>query len=71
MTLHLQSLKNEDLKQVLLQRSRNLHFPLSDAIIEFLTETFQSNKALHMALNALVLRSHQQTPTLYRLSLKL
>lgn len=60
-SMHLKNLKAEELKEVVLQRAKNLHFPLSDTMIEFVVDTFPTSKAVHMALEALVLRSHQRS----------
>ncbi|MFN0065055.1 MAG: chromosomal replication initiator protein DnaA [Chlamydiales bacterium] len=55
----LQMLNSEEMRTVLLDRSKKMEFPLANEIIEFLLETFSNNtKTLLRALEALVLRSH-------------
>lgn len=55
----LQSLGNEEMKEVLIKRAAHLNFSLPQEVQEFLLETFASNtKSLIRALEALVLRTH-------------
>lgn len=57
--LHLEELKKEETKQLLLNRADALQFPLQDKVIDYLLTTFTSStKALNQALEALVLRTH-------------
>ncbi len=57
--LPLDSLKGEEMGQLLERKSRALQFPLHPKAIAFLMETFASGtKSLHRALQALMLRSH-------------
>lgn len=59
--VHLEKLKNDDLKQVLQKRCEGLHFPLSQEVADFLLEAFPSSISLHRALEALILRCHLET----------
>ncbi len=55
----LQMLEKEKLKEVLLQKSQKVDFPLSESIFNFLLDTFSGSlKALIRAFEALVLRTH-------------
>jgi chromosomal replication initiator protein len=57
--LPISTVKQEEMEQILALKMQALHFPLPDAISQFLIETFTSNpKALMRALQALVLRLH-------------
>lgn len=58
-TVQLESLNNDELFQMVLNRCRALKFPLNREIIEFLITSFSQNtKSLHRAFEALILRSH-------------
>lgn len=70
-TLHLEKLTREELKDVLHRRCEHLHFPLSENVQHLLLETFKTSHSLHRALEALILRVHllenatyQRQPTL-------
>lgn len=55
----LQTPNKESLQKILLQKAEKVNFPLENAVIDFLLETFGSNtKMLMRALDALVLRTH-------------
>lgn len=57
--LPLQPLASEEMKTMLRLRCTTLDFPLSEAVIDFLVHHFTSNaKAVHRALEALILRAH-------------
>jgi chromosomal replication initiator protein len=56
--IHFETLKGEELKQMLLKRCAALNFPLSNEVVNFLTQAFPSSKSLNRALEALILRSH-------------
>jgi chromosomal replication initiator protein len=56
--IHLEKLSGKDLAQVLQKRCEGLHFPLTEDVCEYLIQTFPTNKSLHRALEALVLRCH-------------
>ena len=57
-SLHLEKLSSQDMKQVLQKRCERLNFPLSKEVSEFLLDTFISARSLHLALEAMVLRCH-------------
>lgn len=59
--VHFEKLNAADLKQVLIKRCINFHFPLSDEVVDFLAEAFPSSKAINRALEALVLRCHLES----------
>lgn len=66
-TFHLKKLSLEEMKQVIIWRSQDLDLALSEEQIQFLLETFASNpKSLHVALNALNLRSHLDEKSLHK-----
>ena len=57
--LPLDSLKGEEIGQLLEKKTKALHFPLHPKALAFLMETFVSGtKSLQQALQALMLRSH-------------
>src|SRR5262249_21906370 len=57
--LPLDSLKGQEMGDLIEKKSRALQFPLNPKAIAFLMETFASGtKSLHKALQALMLRSH-------------
>lgn len=52
-------LDEASMRKVLLQKSKKVHFPLSEEVIEFLIDTFKGNlKNLVRAFDALILRTH-------------
>src|SRR6267154_1330658 len=53
--IHFEKLKSEELKEMLLKRCTSLNFRLSDEVINFLVQIFQSSKSLNRALEALIL----------------
>jgi chromosomal replication initiator protein len=58
LVLPIHKLEKEYLLEMLKSRSKSLSFPVSDAVLKFLVETFSSSiKALQKSLDALVLRS--------------
>ncbi len=58
-TLPLQSMQEDQMKDLLLSKLRAHQFPLSEKVIQFLLQTFRSDPAsLMTALEALILRSH-------------
>lgn len=64
--IHLQKLKNQEGRQMLLKRCESLHFPLDNEVIDFLVHTFKSSQSLNRALEALVLRSHLAEDARYK-----
>jgi chromosomal replication initiator protein len=56
--IHFTELMKEELKQMVVNRSASLNFPLSNEIIDFLIQLFPSSKSVNRALEALILRSH-------------
>lgn len=62
--LPLDALKREEMAQLLEIKTRALQFPLHAKVMAFLIETFASGtKALHRALQALLLRAHLGSQT--------
>jgi chromosomal replication initiator protein len=60
-TIPLEKLSPDELRQVIENRCHALDFPLEKPVIDFLLKTFHANvKSLHRALEALVLRSHMR-----------
>jgi len=59
LSLHLEKLSQEELKQVLRQRCKIMDFPLQESVFSFLLEHFGNNqKNMLRALDALILREH-------------
>ena len=56
--LHFDTLEKNEREEVLKKREEALHFPLSKEVRHFLLKTFDSNKSLHRALEALILHCH-------------
>jgi chromosomal replication initiator protein len=56
--VHFEKLAGKELKNVLLKRCTELHFPLTEDVAEDLVQLFPSSKSLNRALDALVLRCH-------------
>ncbi|MBX9923744.1 MAG: chromosomal replication initiator protein DnaA [Rhabdochlamydiaceae bacterium] len=58
LVLPIHKLEKEDLMRMLKIRCKTLSFPLSEAVLQFLIETFSSNiKSLQTSLEALILRT--------------
>ena len=57
-TLPLEPLSSEELKQVIEQKSKTLQFPLSNEVIHYLANQFSNHKAATKAIEALILRCH-------------
>ena len=64
--VHFEKLGIKDLKNVLLKRCTELHFPLSEDVAEDLVQTFPSSRSLNRALDALVLRCHLEGNALHK-----
>ncbi len=60
-SLHLEKLQPDDLREVLNRKCDVLDFPLSDSTRTFLLQTFPQMQTLHRALEALILRLHLQS----------
>ena len=60
--LQLHSLSQKKMREVLYKRADVYQFPLSDVIITFLTESFESPKSMMRAFEALMMRHQSSTP---------
>ncbi len=56
--IQIKKLERQDLRKLVDYRCENLHFPLSEAVVNDLIQTFPNSCALHKAIEALVLRCH-------------
>ena len=65
-SLHLDKLTRQELLEVLIRRCAHLNFPLAHEVCTFLVDTFPQAHALHRALEALILRVHLHSNTLYQ-----
>jgi len=68
-SLPLEALGKEELRQILTMRSEMVRFPLSRDIVDAILENFKSAPAVLSALNTLILRSHLSHKS--RLNLKM
>lgn len=58
LTIHLENLRTEDLRQLIEKRCEHLHFPLGEDVIAFLVQEFTNSTSLNKALETLILRCH-------------